>query len=272
MKGLLRGIGYFILYLAITVITQIAISMGISAGASAKGITAPGQIEELVNNNLLGMTVVSGLITFVVLFLIFKLRKKAVKQEWWVNRFAFTDLVKACLLSFSFSSVFALLTSNIEIGNSRLVAASAQYYSGIFPNLGMILMILNLLIIAPVVEETALRGIVYTRIAKTMKPLAALIISAVLFGLMHFMAGGIVLVLGATVMGLVFGFLMYRYKSLWICIIAHTCANIPDFIEFGKHITSTGLRIGLAAVFLAVFAGVMIWIIRSGENTEDSRK
>jgi len=41
-------------------------------------------------------------------------------------------------------------------------------------------------------------------------------------------------------------------------------------MEFGKRITSAGLRIGLAAVFLAVFAGVMIWIIRSGKNTANS--
>ena len=263
MKGLLRGIGYFILYLAVTVITQSAISMGLSVGAAGKGITNPDLIAEQVNNNLLGMTVISGLITGIVLYLVFKLRKKNVKQEWSMKRFAIMDLIKACLLAFSFSSAFSLLTSNIDIENSRLIAASAQYYSNIVPGLGMILMILNLLIIAPVVEEIALRGIVYTRIAKTMKPVVALIVSAVLFGLMHFMAGGIVLVVGATMMGLILGFLLYRYKSLWICIIAHICANIPDFIEFGKHITSTGMRISIAIAFGVVFAVALIWILKS---------
>lgn len=246
MKGILRGAGYFILYLAITVITQIAISL----------------IAGQVNNNLLGMTIISGVITGIVLYLVFKLRKKNVKQEWSMNRFAFTDLVKACLLAFSFSSAFSILTSDMDIENSKLMAASAQYYSSLIPGLGMVLMILNLLIIAPAVEEIALRGIVYTRIAKTAKPVVALIVSAVLFGLMHFMAGGIVLVIGATITGLILGFLMYRYKSLWICIIAHSCANIPNFIEFGKLITSTGMRASIVIAFGVVFAVVLIRILK----------
>ena len=122
-------------------------------------------------------------------------------------------------------------------------------------------MILNVLVIAPVAEELALRGIIYTRIEKELKPIVAIIVSAVLFGLMHFMAGGIILVAGAAIMGLVFGLLMYKYRSLWICIIAHICANLPDFIYSKERFASNGLKIGLVCVFSVTFLAVLIWIL-----------
>ena len=47
---------------------------------------------------------------------------------------------------------------------------------------------------------------------------------------MHFAAGGGILVIGAILMGAVFGYIFYKYNSLWICIISHIVANLPDFI------------------------------------------
>ena len=169
MKGLLRGIGYFLLYVVFTVVVQVVLSMLIVQFAVGKGITDQGLIEDFANNNMLGMTVVSGLLTIVFLYLIFKIPKKNIRKEWKLNSFEAKDLFKGCLLLFSLSSVFSLLTLNANIENARIIALSSLYYSKLFPFLGTILMILNLLVLAPLAEEIALRGIVYTRIEKDMK-------------------------------------------------------------------------------------------------------
>jgi hypothetical protein len=228
--------------------------------AASMGIAGQTQIQDFANNNLLGMTIVSGLLTVLFLYLWFKIPKKDIRKEWKLNSFAFQDLIKACLLSFSLSSVISLLTINVDMENSRLIAASTQYYSSMVPFMGTILMVLNLLVIAPAAEELALRGIVYTRIEKQLNPIVAIIVSAVLFGLMHFMAGGIILVAGAAIMGLVFGLLMYKYKSLWLCIIAHICANVPNFIYTEERFVSGGLKICLICVFSVVSLAVLIWM------------
>ncbi len=102
----------------------------------------------------------------------------------------------------------------------------------------MILMIANLLIIAPISEEIVFRGVIYTRVEKTGKPIIAIAMSAILFGAIHFMAGGGVLVLGAMVMGVLFGFTFYKFRSLPLCILAHIVANLPDFI-LGQEIQYT---------------------------------
>jgi membrane protease YdiL (CAAX protease family) len=262
MKGLLRGIGYFLLYMVFTIVIQVALSFLIIQIAAGIGITGQAEIEDFANKNILGMTIVSGILTVLFLYLIFKLPKKDIRNEWKLNSFAFRDILKPCVLTFSLSSVFSLLTLNADIENSRLIASSAEYYSSMVPFLGTVLMILNLLVIAPIAEELALRGIVYTRIEKNSNHIVAIIVSAVLFGLMHFMAGGIILVAGTAIMGLVFGLLIYKYKSLWVCIIAHICANLPDFIYTKERMTSYGVKIGLICVFSVAFLAVLVWIFR----------
>lgn len=268
MKGLLRGIGYFLLYLVFTIVMQVILSMLIVQFAAGNGINGGNQLEEFANSNILGMTVASGVLTILFLFLLFKIPKKDIRKEWKLNRFAASDLVKACLLLFSLSSLFSLVTLNVDIENSRLIAASAQYYSSRVPYLGTMLMMLNLLVIAPVSEEIALRGIVYTRIEKNLQPFIAIIVSAVLFGSMHFMAGGIVLVFGAMIMGLAFGLLMHKYNSLWICVIAHICANVPDFIYSKERFASNGLKICLITVFSLAVLATLVWIFKGNRITK----
>jgi membrane protease YdiL (CAAX protease family) len=271
MKGLLRGIGYFLLYMVFTIVIQVALSFLIIQIAAGIGITGQAEIEDFANKNILGMTIVSGILTVLFLYLIFKLPKKDIRNEWKLNSFAFRDIIKPCVLTFSLSSVFSLLTLNADIENSRLIASSAEYYSSMVPFLGTVLMILNLLVIAPFAEELALRGIVYTRIEKELKPIVAIIVSAVLFGLMHFMAGGIILVAGATIMGLAFGLLMYKYKSLQICIIAHICANLPDFIYSKERFASSDLKIGLVGVFSVVLLATLFWIFSESKLNHHSK-
>ena len=272
MKGLLRGIGYFLLYIVFTIAVQVVLSIVVVQIAPGMGITGQTQIEDFANKNILGMTIVSGILTILFLYLIFKIPKKDIRNEWKLNSFAFRDIIKTCVLTFSLSSVFSLLTLNADIENSRLIASSAEYYSSMVPFLGTVLMILNLLVIAPIAEELALRGIVYTRIEKKSNHIVAIIVSAVLFGLMHFMAGGIILVAGTAIMGLVFGLLIYKYKSLWVCIIAHICANLPDFIYTKERMTSYGVKIGLICVFSVAFLAVLFWIFRekSANNKFDN--
>lgn len=67
------------------------------------------------------------------------------------------------------------------------------------------------------------------------------------------MAGGIILVIGTTLMALVFGYIFYKFKSLWVCIIAHAIANLPDFILYNKPDISGGIFWGLVILFACAF-------------------
>lgn len=253
--SILRGIGYFILYFVLTMIFQIVLSVIFMAVAAAGGLRDEKLLIEFANNNILGMTVISGILTILVLFLIFKLRKKDVKQEWRLNKVKMRDVLAASVTSFSFSFLFALFTYNsAPMENSIMIQKSAEYYSELFPMLGFILMAVNLLLVAPAAEEIALRGIVYTRVARTTNAIAAIAVSSVLFGFMHFAAGGAVLVIGAMLMAAVFGYIFHKSDSLWICIIAHAAANLPDFVLYDHPDISDNMLLGLKVFFACSFA------------------
>ena len=269
MKGIWKAIAYFVLYFVLTMILQVLLSMVFCAIGAAKGLNDETLIMEFANDNILGMTLISGILTVLVLYLVFKLRKKQVKQEWKLDRFDLKSVVSASLTAFSFSFLFSLCTYNISIENSLMISKSVNFYNETVPPFGTVMMVVNLLVIAPIAEEIALRGIVYTRVEKTTNELTAIIISSVLFGLMHFMAGGIVLVIGAVLMGLVFGYIFCKFKSLWVCIIAHSAANLPDFILCNKPDISGGIFWGLVIFFVCVFI-IGVCIIRKTAKSDNA--
>ncbi len=260
MKGILRAIGYFILYFFLTFFFQLIMSMGLMAIAVSNGLRDEKLIVEFANHNLLGMTVISGILTALILFLIFKVRRKDVKQEWKLNRFDLKSVALACFTSFSFSVLFTLFTYDSPMENSVMISKSVTYYTDLCPMLGYILMALNLLVVAPAAEEIALRGIVYTRIEKTANAITAIAVSSVLFGLMHFSAGGIALVIGAMLMAVVLGYIFCQFDSLWVCIIAHAAANLPDFILYDHPAFPDGMLLGLKIFFACAFAAGILAI------------
>lgn len=235
MKGILKAIGFFILYLMLTVLLQTLFSVLFMGIGAAAGIRDEKSIIEFANHNLLGITALSGLATVLLLYLVFKIRKKEIKAEWKLHPFQARELPLPLLLSFSYSFLFALATYGAPPENSALISASARYYSQTAPALGLLMMAVNLLLIAPVCEEVALRGIVYTRAEKTGRPAAAIAVSSLLFGCMHLSAGGGILALGSALMGAILGYIFCKYQSLWVCVLSHAAANLPDFILYRPY-------------------------------------
>jgi membrane protease YdiL (CAAX protease family) len=70
------------------------------------------------------------------------------------------------------------------------------------------------------------------------------------------------------IMGLAFGLLMYKYNSLWICIIAHICANIPDFIYSKESFASNGLKICIITVFSLAVLAALVWMFKGNRVTK----
>ncbi len=264
-KGIGRAIVYFIMYFVLTAVFQFLLSAVFAAIAASNGLTKEALITQYVNNNFLGITIASGILTGLSLYLFFAVRKRQVKQEWKLNKFKIKDAALASVVSFSFSFIFALVTYNVPPENSLMISKSVAFYSEMFPMFGMIMMAINLLIIAPITEEIALRGIVYTRVEKTTNAITAIIVSSVLFGLMHLLAGGIALVIGAMCMAIVLGCIYKNFNSLWVCIIAHAAANLPDFILYNRPKISGRVFWGLIA-FCALLFIVGVYAIQKSAS------
>jgi uncharacterized protein len=79
---------------------------------------------------------------------------------------------------------------------------------------------LVVVVVGPIVEEIAFRGIVFRRLLRRWPPVLAALGSSVLFGAAHFD------LVGTTLMGLALVALYVQTRSLWVPIAAHALSNL----------------------------------------------
>lgn len=88
-------------------------------------------------------------------------------------------------------------------------------------------MIISICLLAPIGEEIIFRGLTYRMMRRAIPWQVALIIQAVLFGVYHF---NIVQGTYAALLGLVLGYLAYRYDSVLPGILLHIAINSSSYV------------------------------------------
>ena len=121
-------------------------------------------------------------------------------------------------------------------------------------------MIVLAVIMAPIFEEIVFRGIIQKGlINKGMNPATAIIISSVVFGLVH---GNPWQFVGAVLLGCVLGFVYHKTKSLLLPILLHAfnnlCSSILIFYGDSESFAdvfriSEWLVLGIGIILFAVF-------------------
>lgn len=80
-------------------------------------------------------------------------------------------------------------------------------------------------------EEALFRGYIQQRLAWVMHPVLALVIASLLFGALHF-AGGALLVIFATLAGLIYGLAWMWSGKLWVAVLFHVGLNLCQLLFF----------------------------------------
>ncbi len=87
--------------------------------------------------------------------------------------------------------------------------------------------VIAVVVAAPICEEVVFRGLVYTRLKKGMATWVALILQALVFGLVH---GQIVWISYAFVTGIIIGLLFEAYDSLLAPLLFHFAVNASSYL------------------------------------------
>jgi len=85
-------------------------------------------------------------------------------------------------------------------------------------------------ILAPFVEEHIYRNIAFKALVKRYKPYATVLISAIFFGLLHWMGGFWYMVFTAIVIGIPFGLIQLKRNSILLVFTAHLTMNFFEFL------------------------------------------
>lgn len=165
---------------------------------------------------------------------------------WWV-------VAGMLVVQFLFSIAAVTLTQLVAPGLDDALAGVGQG--------NLVLAVLGLVVLPPLVEETVFRGVLVERFTVKWNLVAAILVSAVLFGILH------VDPVGAGVFGVVTTLLYLRTGSLWPAIVIHFVNNLVALAsmrlvgnnveapapELGEALATAGVLLALSVPFLAWF-------------------
>lgn len=141
-----------------------------------------------------------------------------------------------------------------------------ESYMGIMEGLGSnsVFMVICVCILAPIGEELIFRGLTFRILKKAVPWQAALIVQAVLFGVYHL---NLVQGIYATVLGLCFGYLAYKYGSIIPGIFLHMVINSSSYV-IGNLLPESLAESNIMMILVAIVSlGVSAFLLYlSGKN------
>lgn len=124
---------------------------------------------------------------------------------------------------------------------------------------------------AAVMEELLMRGLLYGRLRELMEPRRAIFWSAMAFAMLH---GNLVQGIYAYLMGCFLAYLMERFRTIWVPVLAHMCANVSVILisESGgmesllqsPFLTAAAV---LASGLTAALSLLLVWV--SGQSVSE---
>lgn len=206
-----------------------------------------------INNAENHILLISGgvqLIYLVGVILILKLRKVKFSEKCGFIPVSPKHYILPCFAALSFSLCSNILQEILPIPQSVMGETTDMNGNN------LIAFIAAIFIIAPVTEELVFRGLIVTKLLETVGILPAVIIGALLFGVIHLMTGSAVTGVHAFLGGLIFGLAYVKSKSLWVAIGAHFTGNIGGILSDLISELNFSFKITLA-----VIGGIMAVVI-----------
>ncbi|MBP5599178.1 MAG: CPBP family intramembrane metalloprotease [Lachnospiraceae bacterium] len=251
------AIAVFLILNGVSVIGMIPVAMKAVMSAGGDPIAAQSAIAELATDGaLLTYLQLAGEIVGIIVVSIWyyngyvKKDKNAGKYEPFTKRFnkAYDALfvVFGVVAIWGLANLISQLATILFPGQAELLSQALGQIVGGNEFIGAI----TVVILAPVCEELAMRGIILQRSNKVFAVVGCMIISAVCFGLFHM---NMIQGLYVLPMGLFWGFVGYKYNSVVPCIICHIINNaLGLFMPAAVHPAILFGVCGAIAVFIGI--------------------
>jgi membrane protease YdiL (CAAX protease family) len=270
-----KGLLYFILFFGTQVILTIiygiifSLSVGIEMVQSGQELDAVklGQEfgDKLIQSATL-LTSISGILILIILYIRFKTRRKNFFEQISIKPVSFKYLGAITAFGLCFGLIVSFLMAIIKIPedmmSSYVQSSEALTKGNLFVNLFCVV------IIAPLVEEVVLRGLVYTRFKKGMPTVLAVILSSLLFGVLH---GDLLWIIYATILGGLLCIVFEITGSLLGSIALHFGFNLFGGISMALNIDEVPDAIAIIMLGVSVIVCVLsaIFILKIKDNSNE---
>lgn len=259
-----------LIYFTLTVIVQVIICniLAIQISHNNVGMTAE-QLTYILNDKVtesaMMINVIAGIVIIPVLFIILRNDKKYVKdrEEKNVKKIWY---IYPCLAGMCMCIAF-----NWMIDRSRIIDVFPEFNEVAESLYGgkLIFEILAMVVVAPILEETLFRGIIYGRLKESINTKIAMIVSALIFGIIH---GNAVQGIYAFAIGLCLAYIYEKYGHLIAAVIFHASANLVSVImsesELVIRAISRAVIYNVMGIISLIVGIIMLILVKRHVNTD----
>ena len=268
LKFLGIGLGYMSIFVILQLIVLIVVSfcctfiVGVEFGMSGASPDYK-EIEIVVMEKIASFTdlmaVISGIISIAIVCLIFVIRHKNIKEEINLKPISLKCIPILIIMGISLNFLIAGVMSILPIPES--VMYEYEQASKSLEKIGIVSFIATV-IVAPLSEEIFCRGLMLSRFRKGIPIVISIILQAFIFGLIH---GNFLWIIYATIIGIIFGVIAYKQKSIVGTIIMHSAFNLTSFIMIVANVEINNGKdsIGIASISAIIFILSSIYVLNS---------
>lgn len=211
IKPVLKSIGFIALFVLINTI----IFIGYLASTGIE------DLDKVSPNAIMGILIATQLTLF--LFILFIYRKKKFLSLVRFEKTSPKILLWAFLIGLGGLNISGILIVVMQYLFPTQMAAYIEMIETSIGSANILLSLISVVILAPLVEEVVMRGMLFRWFEKTnIKPWALIILSGLCFGIWHL---NLIQGVFTTVIGIVYALGFMMTKSLWVPLVMHFSNN-----------------------------------------------
>lgn len=250
---------YVVLQLVVNIGYQLLYGIIYSAERHADYDTFVENARAAVAANSMYILLAAMVIFVAIVLLIFKIRRESLLQ-----RIQWNSVSKSVYVLVAFAAVVNILASNLlmyaVLPQSGL--EGVESYSDSVTSGGILLTLIVVVLLGPVVEETIYRGLMMTRLQKSVPIWLAVAFTAMAFSVIHY-SGGIGQLIGTAWNGVFYCLIFLWTKNIRASILAHIVNNLIAWLLPVTVIINMSLPVKLilfvVGMTVTVFALHMIY-------------
>lgn len=198
-------------------------------------------------------SIVSGAVVLVCAMLLFAVTGKSPTKELSMRAFPPRLLPLCALLGVTLQFVLSFMTSLVPWPREVMLQHTESTTALLSGNI--LLTVLSSAVVAGIVEEVVFRALIIGRLTPAFGKKACIAVSAVIFGAAHMSP---VAFFYATLLGIILGAMLLRYRSVWMCATVHICFNLTAILA--GSVSSPLLYIALVLISAAL-ALILLYLI-----------
>ena len=212
-KSFVPILGNILLFLGIVVATQYAVKWIMEAfgGKDAFG-----------NSKIAIALIIHWSMVAALIGVIFLVRKKPISASFDFRKIKRFQFINTVFMGFVFTFLIGVWIAFTRL--DKIFPSHEEMLQPLF-KAPLPLLILSVGLIVPIMEECVFRGLIFNELRKKLSVPAAIIIQALLFGLIHVNPLQIIY---AFCLGLLAAWLYVSYRSLWAPVLLHMGHNMTN--------------------------------------------